>query len=246
MAFHTDPDEGYQRRKTDRPWSALLSRPTGLKSFLFHGFLVLSGIAVGILILAFVLAGDLYEYQDTINGVDLPQVDAIVCLAGGRGRIAGTGDLWVRYRERQIEPLPVLYFSGIGRHLSWAGLAKQFRAGIKEIIPEQNVILEKDSSNTEENATQFVRFALESEKTKKWHRILLVTSPYHMKRARYIFEKVAQRHASLRDLRIDTLSIYQEPFEAGEWRGSGHGIYVTLVEYMKWVYYRRFWKSDGT
>ena len=45
-------------------------------------------MTLGALALAYVMAGDIYEYQDTVDGVHLPEVDAIVCLAGGRGRAA--------------------------------------------------------------------------------------------------------------------------------------------------------------
>src|SRR5690348_11457137 len=50
--------------------------------------------------IAYYSAGEIYEYQDTVDGAHLPNIDAIVCLAGGRGRIAAAGDLWYRYWER--------------------------------------------------------------------------------------------------------------------------------------------------
>src|SRR3954468_24192617 len=70
----------------------------------FLGSLLL-GMALGILSLAFVLAGDIYEYQDTVDGVHLPPVDAVICLAGGRGRIQAAGDIWYRYWELTQEPV---------------------------------------------------------------------------------------------------------------------------------------------
>jgi uncharacterized SAM-binding protein YcdF (DUF218 family) len=76
-----------------------------------------------------------------------------------------------------------------------------------------------------------------------WKRILLVTSPYHMKRARYIFERLG--HASggfTKPVGIETLSVYQDPFDANEWRSSWVGIRVTILEYFKWIYYRYVWK----
>src|ERR1017187_6074086 len=91
------------------------------------GILALGGgISFGIA-LFFRFAGDIYDYQDTVDGVHLPHVDAIVCLAGGRGRIAAAGDIWYRYWELAHSPLvgigknpvpdqtPILYLSGMGR-----------------------------------------------------------------------------------------------------------------------------------
>ena len=37
----------------------------------------------GLLVLPLLLAGEIYDYQDTVDGVRLPSVDAIVVLAGG-------------------------------------------------------------------------------------------------------------------------------------------------------------------
>src|SRR4051812_35247516 len=77
-----------------------------------------AGITLGFLAFAIFLAGDLYDYKDTVllNQAILPQVDAIVVLGGGKGRITAGGDLWYRYWEdtRQIPTrLPTLYFSGV-------------------------------------------------------------------------------------------------------------------------------------
>ena len=86
------------------------------------------------------------------------------------------------------------------------------------------------------NAEWVVRYSRE----RGWKRILLMTSPYHMKRARFMFE-VVTRNAGV-PLDVQTLSVYQEPFEPGEWRGGLHGIRVTVTEYLKWIYYKTFWR----
>jgi uncharacterized SAM-binding protein YcdF (DUF218 family) len=208
-------------------------------------FLLLSLLAVGLS-----SAGSIYTYQDTVDGVRLPPVDAIVVLAGGRGRIAVAGDLWNRYREllRPGAP-PVLYFSGVGPQTTFGLIQGQLRPGVTEVIRAEQVVVENESSNTEENALWLARYARE----RGWTRVLLVTSSYHMKRARLIFSTVladeARRRnamrsldrASLQPVAVETLSVYQEPFEPGEWLTSLHGARVTLTEYLKWVYYTRFW-----
>src|SRR3954468_23943056 len=98
----------FARRKHDSrevPKLSFAGFQAGFKRWsLFLGSMLL-GMALGVLTLAFVLAGDIYEYQDTVDGVHLPEVDAIVCLAGGRGRIMAAGDIWYRYWELSQTPI---------------------------------------------------------------------------------------------------------------------------------------------
>jgi uncharacterized SAM-binding protein YcdF (DUF218 family) len=206
------------------------------------------GMTLGALALAYVMAGEIYEYQDSVDGVHLPEVDAIVCLAGGRGRIAAAGDIWYRYWELERSPVtgsgrnpipglpPTLYISGMGPRSDWRALARQLRRGVLDVIRPPNVLLETESINTDANARYLVRYA----KQRGWHKILLMTSPYHMKRARFMFDAI-MKDAGI-PMEIETLSVFQEPFEPGEWRGSFHGVRVTVTEFLKWVYYKSFWK----
>ncbi|MDR3607276.1 MAG: YdcF family protein [Oligoflexia bacterium] len=213
-----------------------------IKPIFYHlGFLLL-GLVVGISILPLILAGEIYDYQDTVDGVHLPDVDALVCLAGGRGRIAAAGDLWYRYwehdqHEKPAKTPPYLYISGMGPGSTWKALGKQLRTGVRDVIRPENVIMETESQNTEANAYWLATYA----KKYGWSRILLVTSRYHMKRAQLIFERTL-KHEGLK-VDVDTLTAFQEPFEPNEWRSSLHGIHVTIQEYLKWVYYKYLWKD---
>lgn len=207
-----------------------------LASFAFF----LLGILSGVLLFTFVKAGTLYEYSDSLDGAYLPPADAIVVLAGGRGRIAAAGDFWFRYFEREEnegeEVAPLLYISGMGPNSNWATFAKSVRPGVLKAMKPSNVVLETESRNTEENALWVVKNA----RLRGWKRIVLMTSPYHMRRSRYIFEKVLAESAQ--KLEMDTLTIYQEAFSSEEWRESANGIRVTMMEYLKWLYYTTFWE----
>lgn len=203
---------------------------------------VLLGVFLGGVSFSLISGGEIYEYQDSFDGVNLPAVDVIVCLGGGRGRISVAGDIWYRYWEQVNhsdagagEKLPILYFSGMGKQTVFSTLSKQLRRGVRDAIRTEQVIIETESTNTEENAEVFARFA----KEKKWKRLLLVTSRYHMRRARFIFERILWEKEV--GMQINTASVYQEPFEPEEWRRSLHGIEVTLSEYFKWLGYRTFW-----
>jgi uncharacterized SAM-binding protein YcdF (DUF218 family) len=201
------------------------------RSLLSVGMLLV-GMLAGAFAVALFTAGDLYEYQDTWDGTRLPKVDSIVCLAGGRGRIATAGDLWLRYWEASPTSVPILYFSGLGHQVGFGDLGHQLRRGLQDVLTPERVVIENESENTEENAQFLVRHA----KQKQWGSVLLVTSPYHMRRARLILEREA-RIQNL-PLRVETYSVFQEPFEPGDWRTSLHGIRVTLTEYLKFLAFR--------
>jgi uncharacterized SAM-binding protein YcdF (DUF218 family) len=228
--------ESNQDQTTGLDWRKALLLPA----------VALGGILMGILLFATVMANEIYEYQDTVDGVHLPQVDAIVVLAGGRGRITSAGDLWYHYHTNyQADPTqsagrkgPVLYVSGMGHQSNWASFAKQVRRGVVEIMRPEDVVLETESSNTEENAQWLVKTV----KERGWSKILLTTSSYHMKRARMMLEKTFRSEKI--PITIDTLSIYQDPFEPTEWRASILGVRVTLTEYIKLIFYKYFWTPD--
>jgi uncharacterized SAM-binding protein YcdF (DUF218 family) len=202
------------------------------------------GIALGALCLAFLLAGEIYDYQDSVDGKTLPPVDAIVCLAGGRGRISTAGDVWFRYWEQVNEKgsltgrVPILYFSGMGRQANWIQVSSQLRRGILQTIRQSDTVIETESFNTDANARWFLRYA----QKKHWKRILLLTSNYHMKRARFIFEEVLK--GAEEPIQVETLSLFQEPFSPEEWRFDLNGVRVTLWEYLKWVYYKTVWQPN--
>ncbi len=212
--------------------------------------LSIAAVLAGILVVLWTLvnAGEIYEYQDTVDGVHLPQVDAIVVLSGGRGRIAFAGDIWYRYWELANQPVrgagnaplpgdpPLLLISGMGPQSNWTVVTRAVRRGVTDVLRPEHVILERESANTAENAQWAVRYARE----RGWSRILLITSRYHMLRSRYVFARVFLSAGV--PTQVETLSVYQEPFEPGEWRSSTHGIRVTVWEYLKWLFYSYLWR----
>lgn len=209
---------------------------------LLHLGVMVAGFVLAALALPLILAGEIYDYRDTVDGVHLPPVDAIVCLAGGRGRIAAAGDIWYRYwengrRKHPPEAPPVLYMSGMGPQANWNVLLRQVRSGVRRVLRPGDVILETESQNTESNALWLARNA----EKRGWKKILLITSAYHMRRAWLIFGRTLKTHGS--GVSVETMSAFQDPFEATEWRSSFHGIHVTVLEYIKWVYYRYFWSA---
>jgi uncharacterized SAM-binding protein YcdF (DUF218 family) len=193
----------------------------------------------------YVFAGQIYDYHDTMSPESLPSIDAIVCLGGGRGRITAAGDIWYRYWEQaqkaqsegtETKQVPILYLSGMGPQTNWALLSRQLRPAILQKIRPGLIVVEKESVNTDANARWFARYAQQQ----NWKKVLLLTSSYHMKRAKFIFNQVLKKGPS--PIELETLSIAQEPFTAEEWRSGPNGIRVTLLEYLKWLYYSSVWR----
>jgi uncharacterized SAM-binding protein YcdF (DUF218 family) len=215
-----------------------------LRGFVVNLSLLFVGIVLGALMLALLLAGDIYDYHDTARLDAMPPVDAVVCLAGGRGRILAAGELWYRYLDKLLETqsdeaseslLPVLYFSGLGHQANWSLLTRQLSRRVLQVLQPEDVVIENESANTDENAKWLLGIA----KDRHWKRIILLTSSYHMKRANFIFAQVLKSGGL--PLQVDTLSVNQEPFSARQWRSGFLGLRVTLQEYIKWVYYKSFW-----
>jgi len=179
-------------------------------------------------------AGDIYDYRDDFDADVLKNADVILCLAGGRGRIAYAARVWSDARESRLSAkikAPIFYLAGVGIGTEFKNL-KEF--GIPESILEElhqdTVIIEGVSQNTYENAQLFRSFA----RQQGWKKVLVVTSSYHMKRARFILQKTLDP-----DVQIFSKSSLVESYDDQHWRTSFRGIVVTFVEYIKWLYYRR-------
>jgi uncharacterized SAM-binding protein YcdF (DUF218 family)/glycosyltransferase involved in cell wall biosynthesis len=118
-------------------------------------------------------------------------VDAIVVFGGGVGEsgIAGGG-----YQER-VERAVALYRGGYAPRIIFSsGFVFSFReaevmrdVAVAQGVPADAIILETSAGNT----YQYVLFVRRLMETQGWQRILLVSSPYHMRRALMTFQAQA-------------------------------------------------------
>jgi uncharacterized SAM-binding protein YcdF (DUF218 family) len=200
----------------------------------------IAAFVLGAFLMTFLAAGSIYEYSDTVRAEDVPEgVEVVVCLAGGRGRIRFASEIWLKHWERRgAEKAPVFYVAGAGAGVaaSRAILESQMRKEVGEILLKQTqkLVIEDQSVNTVENAEFFSREA----RKRGWRHTLLITSSYHMKRSRMIFEQIAGREW---DLQLETLSAPQAPFTSESWKSELKSVRVTLDEFLKLVFYKAFW-----
>jgi uncharacterized SAM-binding protein YcdF (DUF218 family) len=168
--------------------------------------------------------------------VDHPRpADAIVVFAGGVGEsgLAGEG-----YQER-VKHAVTLYHAQHARHLIFssgyyylfqeAEIMKAFAVSLG--VPADAVILEEKAANTFENV-KFVTWILNQN---RWRSVLLVSSPYHMRRASLTFRRVAPE-----------ISVIHVPVPASRFYKHGPGashsqVRAILHEYLGILYY--WWKD---
>ena len=183
-------------------------------------FLFFSGALLGALVFLWVASGEIYDYQDTfVLDRDGPSVDVVLCLAGGKKRIPVAVDLWEKLKNqgKRTRPL-VLFFAGVGAHANEETLIEQ---GIsKEIVKNMK---------KNENAQIFSSFVHQNQ----WKHVVLVTSGYHMKRSSDILRKAVGP-----DVTISTYTVDAEHFGRTGWHKDGYAIRVTMMEYIKWLFYR--------
>lgn len=197
-------------------------------------FVFLVGLVLGGGTIALLAAGNLYEYIDDIRPGTLPDVSAIVCPAGGRGRIRAASDLWYQYYvslpSTPSSRLPVLVISGAGSAAPIKSILGQMRKEVAAVLSRRMdlLVVESRSTSTVENAEEFAVIA----KERGWQIVALVTSSYHMKRALGVYRSYVGP-----DLKILGFTHRQAPFSKGLWWRDPNGLWVTFFEYSKLLYY---------
>ncbi len=155
------------------------------------------GTAQGVLalVLAYVLLFQtplLWWVASPLQVAAPPQsADAIVVFAGGVGESGKAGG---GFTERVMQAV-ALYHGGLATHLVFSSgyvftsrEAELMRAvAVDNDVPAGAIVLEESAKNTYENVELTNRIL----KDRGWRRILLVSSPYHMRRATLTWRKVA-------------------------------------------------------
>lgn len=136
----------------------------------------LIALAVGLLGLAGLeTAGHLLTVRDP-----LVPVDAIIAISGdGTGERAWTA---ARLSRRGLAPWLILSGSALGRAPGGA-TAAMVREAMAAGVPQERILVEQTSLSTRDNA----RNSADLMEAQGLHTAILVTSPYHTRRALWIF-----------------------------------------------------------
>lgn len=181
---------------------------------LFKGFIscvLLIFLLVSVLFVDFVYKTFSFRTRDL-------NPDAVVVLAGGKGRIEEGVRL---YREGKGERL---FLIGVDPSVKKADLYKE----VEGQRSSEQVYLEKVSRNTLENAI----FARELILKNNVRSMLLITSRYHMKRSLLIFRNILPKD----------IAIYPHPVtnksSTEEWWSHGGSLRLLFSEFYKYCLYR--------
>jgi uncharacterized SAM-binding protein YcdF (DUF218 family) len=142
----------------------------------------LAGVLVGILLsvgtglTAFLLLGSWLAVEDPLE-----KVDAIVAISGDTGARTDTAiTLW------KAGWAPIIVFSGAAIDpVSVSSAEIMRREALRQGVPESAVLVEGASTTTEENAAEVAKLMAQ----RKLKTAILVTSPYHQRRAAFEFHR---------------------------------------------------------
>jgi uncharacterized SAM-binding protein YcdF (DUF218 family) len=165
-----------------------------------RGFIV--GLLVGILltvglgVFALAAVGNALAVEDPLE-----KADAIVAISGDTGARTNTAvSLW----KQGFAPLIVFSGSAIDPDsVSSAEIMR--REALRQGVPENAMIIEPASATTDENATEVAKLMV----ARKLRSAILVTSPYHQRRADLLFKRAFEpaglvlRNYPARDLEWD-------------------------------------------
>jgi len=186
---------------------------------------VVKGFLIGGALCVVVLLGALYSLGYYLSPQDkLRQADFIVAVSGGETD-ARTSEAVKLY---QAGYAPKLLFSGAALDQSGPSNAAAMRAIALGLgVPASDIEVEEASTNTEENASNSASL-LQSDQV---HAIILVTSPYHQRRASIEF-----RRALGKDVAIINHSAPDQSWRRSHWWATSYSTRLTISELQKTLY----------
>lgn len=152
----------------------------------------------------------------------LEHTDVIVAVSGGDTK-ARTEKAIELYKEGYA---PYLLFSGAARSGEVSNALSMKNYAIKSGIPSSAIFIEEKSNSTYENAKYSHKIIKEND----WKSIILVTSPYHQRRAYMNFRFVLGS-----DFKIINQSA-GDSWSAGSWYATKRSISITFEELSRVVY----------
>lgn len=183
-------------------------------------FMVATGITLAVLgVLAVSIFFSIGFYLSPQS--PLSKADAIVAISGG--------ETDARTREAvnlyQAGWAPHLIFSGAAADSSGPSNARAMaNAAVAAGVPSIAIQLDEASANTEQNAANVAAIIAQ----KHYHSIILVTSPYHQRRAYIVF-----RRALGKTFTIENHSSYDQQWRRSAWWATADSRALTVSELQK-------------
>jgi len=154
----------------------------------------------------------------------LAKSDVIVAISGG-DTIARTAEAVKLYNEGWA---PHIIFSGAALDPSSPSNAQTMaKAAEKQGVPSSAIQLEESAANTQENSADVAVMV----KNHGYHKLILVTSPYHQRRASILFER-----AVAKDVTVLNHSSYDKTWRRSDWWATPYSRALTLSELQKTLF----------
>lgn len=154
---------------------------------------------------------------------DLVKADAIVAISGGDTQ-ARTEEAIRLYRAGYA---PLLVFSGAAFDTSGPSNAKSMqRMALEAGVESDHILIEEAAQNTTQNATGVAGLLAD----KHFGQIILVTSPYHQRRASILF------HRAMPGVKIINHSTVDKTWRRSAWWASDYSLNLTFSELRKTLY----------
>ncbi|WP_017548173.1 YdcF family protein [Salinicoccus carnicancri] len=180
-------------------------------------------IAICLLLLMLViLLIDSFNHNYSDNPV---QSDVIVMLGGDGGRMEKTADLYKAGYADHVLITPVVETETLSQSTALA---------VEYGIPESALIKDYEADSTYTNAT----ITMDIMEAQGFHSALVVTSDYHVKRSKYIFEKLNDDRFEFRyiaALSTDGERWYEGPGAAYIWRSELIKLWGYRFGLYRWV-----------
>ena len=160
------------------------------------GLLIGIVLTIGLGVFALAAVGHALAVEDPLE-----KADVIVAISGDTGARTNTAiSLWKQGLA------PIIVFSGSALDPDSVSSAEIMRReALRQGVPENATVIEPASATTEDNATEVAKLMVD----RKLRSAILVTSPYHQRRADMLFKRafepagIALRNYPARDLEWD-------------------------------------------
>ena len=154
----------------------------------------------------------------------LTKVDAIVAISGGE--TSARTDEAVKLYNDGLAPLVI--FSGAALDPNGPSNARTMAdEAIRQGVPASKVLLDEAAQNTRENASGVAKLTSQN----NVHSIILVTSPYHQRRASIVFSRVLGA-----GVKILNHSSYDSSWRRSHWWATSYSQSLTLAETQKVIF----------
>ncbi|MDF2964808.1 MAG: uncharacterized protein K0Q51_196 [Rickettsiaceae bacterium] len=140
------------------------------------------------------------------------ETDAVIALTGGVNRVDEAIKLLIEQRSKK------LFISGVGSPI-------HLRDSLKQLDPNQNIILGTKAKSTYENAKEVSEWAQKH----NLKSIRLVTANYHMPRASMLIKALSP------GLVLIEHPVFPKAFNLREWYKSPLTVKLLLLEYNKYI-----------